>query len=141
MCKELNVDPNMIFAIALHESGFEADAGLGDKDYNGSSTASGYMKMLDSTWNHYASPNGAYYKIYIDLLNKYDINLQNKNDPKANFAVGICCYAQCKKEKGNGASLRTIVGYYGEGYNAGSTLEIIEYYEIISNHLNSLFEL
>ena len=79
MCSDLNVDPNMIFAIALHESGFEADAGLENKDYNGSSSASGYMQLLDDTWKYYSTASGAYYDRYIDILLLRQLNNLNQS--------------------------------------------------------------
>ncbi len=67
--------------------------------------------------------------------------MTDKNDPMANIAVGACCFAQCKKEKGSNSSLQTIVGYYGEGNNAASTLEILEYHKVVTDYLNELFEI
>ena len=135
ICSDLNVDPNMIFAIALHESGFQSNL------KNHYSTASGYMQLLDKTWGYYAYTNGEYHDRYSDIFKKYKINLTDKNDPMANIAVGACCFAQCKKEKGSNSSLQTIVGYYGEGNNAASTLEILEYHKVVTDYLNELFEI
>lgn len=52
----------MIFAIALHESGFQAEL------KNPYSSASGYMQLLDSTWGYYTNINRVYYQNTIILF-------------------------------------------------------------------------
>jgi hypothetical protein len=144
MCAEpqLRIDPNMIFAIALHESGFDPTAENESRRPDGTklSTASGYMQLLDRNWDYY-KPNGYYYNNYRVVYEKYGVEFINKNDPISNLAVGMCLYAQGIKDqkiKNPNATLEVIVGYYGEGPYAVSTKQIIEFYQEISNLLNPL---
>ena len=116
------VDYTLILGTMLHESSWQEEP----PDWNGTSTASGCMQLLDSIYNDYAADSGAYYDEYSDmraLAEKLGADFSQKNDFLANATVGMCAYMEWQSYS-FGADISQVVNHYGDG----STVEENYYY-------------
>ncbi len=155
LCKEANVDYYLILATALHESSCQKEPA----DYNGKSTASGTMQILDSTYSAYALKSGQYYDEYSNIrtmAEKMGADYSEKDNLLTNISIAISSYSEWLSNSWAIDNEIQAVNHYGEGSNyniisknkkghniyssdhsnwelAPSTLEIVYYRDVIAN--------
>ena len=148
ICQKEKVDYYLVVGTILHESSCDPNLKI-------SSSASGYMQLMDSTWHSYTDPSyippwsnnnegsaaavKRHNELYKYVQENYNANIYKKNDPYMNIAVGIASYSDLINSY---PDMSDVVQHYGEGSlvkfecMVSSSSEILYYRDILANQAN-----